>query len=404
MDQLTNGKIYTFQFFLLCLSNAFFSASFNMMIPELPAYLTSLGGADYKGYIIGLFTLMAGLSRPFSGKLTDTVGRIPVMIFGSVVCVVCSLLYPLVSSVAAFLLLRFFHGFSTGFKPTATSAYVADLVPFNRRAEAMGMIGLFSTVGLSAGPAIGGFVASIWGIMVMFQLSAVFALLSVVILVGAMKETLPVKQRFSLNLLKISRNEIVEPAVWPAAFVTFLTYVCYGALLTVIPDLCDHLGMKNKGVFFTVFTASSIAIRLFAGKTSDKYGRVPLLKISTALMAVSMVMIAMATTPIALLVAALVYGVSLGINSPVVTAWTIDLGQPEHRGRALATMYIALEAGIGLGAYFSAKIYHNNAAYFATTFYVMAFVTVLATVYLLFVQGNRNWKTTVKASMVRKKD
>ncbi len=52
----------------------FICGQFTMMIPELPGYLTSLGGADYKGYIIALFTLMAGISRPFSGKLTDTVG------------------------------------------------------------------------------------------------------------------------------------------------------------------------------------------------------------------------------------------------------------------------------------------------------------------------------------------
>lgn len=73
---------FTFQFALLCVSNFLFGTSFNMMIPELPGYLTLLGGAEYKGLIIALFTLMAGISRPFSGKLTDTVGRVPVMIFG----------------------------------------------------------------------------------------------------------------------------------------------------------------------------------------------------------------------------------------------------------------------------------------------------------------------------------
>ena len=56
-----------------------------MMIPELPGYLTRIGGAEYKGLIIALFTLMAGISRPFSGKLTDTIGRVPVMVFGSLV-------------------------------------------------------------------------------------------------------------------------------------------------------------------------------------------------------------------------------------------------------------------------------------------------------------------------------
>jgi len=384
-------RIYSLHFILLCLSNALFSASFNMMIPELPAYLTRMGGADYKGYIIGLFTLMAGLSRPFSGKLTDTIGRVPVMIFGSLVCVICSLMYPMISSVGAFLLLRFFHGFSTGFKPTGTSAYVSDMVPVTRRGEAMGMVGLFSTIGMAMGPAIGGFVAVRWNINIMFQLSAVFALLSVVILIG-MKETLKNKQPFRFSLLKISGNEIFEPLVWSPVIITFLTYFSYGAILTIIPDFCAFLGVSNKGVFYTFFTASSIGIRLIAGKVSDRYGRVPVLKISALLMAGAMLMMGLAGNSTLLMAAAVVYGISVGLNSPAVTAWTVDLGRPDHRGRALASMYIAMEAGIGLGAYFSAFIYNNHAVNFPLTFYVIAGITLLATLYLSFVYKPRQTK------------
>ncbi|PUZ26566.1 Predicted arabinose efflux permease, MFS family [Chitinophaga costaii] len=380
----TEERIYTLQFFLLCLSNLLFSASFNMMLPELPAYLTHLGGADYKGYILALFTLMAGLSRPFSGKLTDTIGRVPVMIFGSLTCVVCSLLYPAVSTVFAFLLLRFFHGFSTGFKPTGTAAYVSDLVPATRRGEAMGVIGLFHTIGMSIGPVIGGWVSNQWGIIFMFRLSAVFALLSVVILIG-MKETLANRQPFRLSLLRISRQEVFEPLVWPAVIVTFLIYLSYGAVFTVIPDMSDYLGISNKGAFYSFFTGSSIAIRLLAGKVSDKFGRIPILKISALVMAVAMVMIALSTSPWMLFAAALVYGVSVGMGSPAVTAWTIDLGNPQHRGRALASMYIAQEAAIGLGAYFSALLYHNLPGRFPITFYVTAAVTMVAPLYLFTV-------------------
>ena len=68
-----------------------------MLIPELPAYLSAMGGANYKGLIIALFTLTAGLSRPFSGKLTDTIGRVPVMAVGSLVCFVCGFLYPVLN-------------------------------------------------------------------------------------------------------------------------------------------------------------------------------------------------------------------------------------------------------------------------------------------------------------------
>src|SRR5277367_4456125 len=102
-SEIASAKVYTSQFWLLCLSSLLFFASFNMLIPELPAYLTSLGGAQHKGLIISLFTLTAMISRPFSGKLADTIGRVPVMIIGTAVCFVCSLCYPILASVAGFL-------------------------------------------------------------------------------------------------------------------------------------------------------------------------------------------------------------------------------------------------------------------------------------------------------------
>jgi len=175
-----------------------------MMIPELPDYLGSMGGKEYIGYIIALFTLTAGFARPFSGKLTDTIGRVPVMAFGSIVCFVCGGLYPFVHTIAGFLLLRFLHGFSTGTKPTATSAYVADIIPEDRRGEAQGMLGIFTATGMSIGPSIGSYLTDWTSINVMFFTSSAFALLSILILLN-MRETLPTTQKeaFRLNYLKL---------------------------------------------------------------------------------------------------------------------------------------------------------------------------------------------------------
>ena len=162
------ASIYTLQFGLVCLSSFLFSASFNMLIPELPAYLSGLGGAEYKGLIIALFTLTAAISRPFSGKLTDTIGRVPVMAVGSLVCFVCGFLYPILTSIAGFLFLRLIHGFSTGFKPTATAAYVADLVPPGKWGEAMGIHGICFSTGLAIGPAIGSAITDNFSINILF--------------------------------------------------------------------------------------------------------------------------------------------------------------------------------------------------------------------------------------------
>ena len=375
---------FSVQFWLLCCSSFLFFSSFNMMIPELPDYLTSLGGADYKGYIIALFTLSAALSRPFSGKLADTIGRIPVMVIGAGVCFILGFLYPMVGTVWAFLLLRFFHGFSTGFKPTGTSAYVADVVPENRRGEAMGLLGVFGSLGIAAGPAVGGVIALHLSLNAMFYTSSIFAILSVVILLG-MTETVTVKHQFKPSLLLIPFNQIFEPRVLAPSIVMFLSAYSFGVILTIIPDFSVHLGIMNKGLFFASFTAASILVRVFAGRYSDRYGRLNVMRVSTLMVMATMWFVGTATNPTTFFIAGALLGLAAGMNSPTIFAWTIDLSDPMHRGKAMATMYISMEIGIGMGALISAYIFDNQAANIPMAFNSSAILAGLAFLYIQFV-------------------
>jgi MFS family permease len=387
-------SFFTIDFLLLCLSSFLFFSSFNMIIPELPNYLSSLGGEDYKGLIISLFTLSAGLSRPFSGKLADKIGRIPVMIVGAVVCFVVSLLYPVLSFVGGFLFLRFVHGFSAGFTPTGTSAYVADIVPFYQRGEAMGIQSLFGSLGMAAGPALGGWLATFWPLNYIFYTSAATAILSILILVR-LKETLEEPERMSFSLLKLKRNEIIEKRVLIPSTILFLSVFSFGVVLTIIPDLSNHLGIENKGLFFAIFTLSSLGIRLIAGKASDRYGRVPVLRAASIMMILAMLAIAFAENKWMLFGAGVLFGSAVGMNSPTTAAWVIDLSLDAFRGRALATMYIFLEAGIGIGAVVSGFLYANKAENFSLVFLVSAAMAASALVFLLFIKSS-NYKPLKK--------
>lgn len=372
--------IYNLQFGLLCMSSLLFSASFNMLIPELPAYLSSLGGAEYKGLIIALFTLTAGISRPFSGRLTDTVGRVPVMAVGSIVCFVCGVLYPVLASVSGFLFLRLLHGFSTGFKPTATAAYVADIAPKERWGEALGFHGLFFSTGMAVGPAIGGYLALHFSINVLFYVSAAFALLSILIIMK-MKETLPNNQRFRFSLLKINRRDIILKQAIPAAIVNLLSCLSYGTMLTLIPDKSESLGIANKGTFFMVLTITSLVMRFLAGKASDKYGRVRVMRYGLTVLVLALIGTGAANTPFLFLVAAGVYGIAQGIFSPSLNAWMVELSSPEDRGKAVATSYMAMEIGIGTGAAIAGWYYADHLSRIPAMFYFAAFVVVISIAY-----------------------
>ena len=359
-----------------------------MIIPELPAYLSSLGGEDYKGLIISLFTLSAGLSRPFSGKLADKIGRIPVMMVGASVCFVVGLLYPLLSFVGGFLFLRFAHGFSAGFTPTGASAYVADIVPFQKRGEAMGMQSLFGSLGMAAGPAIGGWIATYWPIETLFYCAAFTAIFSILILMK-LKETLPEKEPVSWKLFKLKKDEIIEKRVLLPSIILFLSVFSFGVVLTIIPDFSNHLGIQNKGLFFAVFTLSSLGIRLIAGKTSDRYGRVVVLRVAVITMILAMVSVAYAESKFVLLASGVLFGSAVGMYSPTTTAWVVDLSLDKYRGRALATMYIFLESGIGVGALVSGWLYANNPENFRLVFLSSGGMAFLAFLILFFIKRDQ---------------
>lgn len=368
-------------FIALSISAFLFFASFNMIIPELPDYLTSLGGAEYKGLIIGLFTITAGLSRPFSGKLADKIGRLPVMIFGAVVCFVAGLSYPFVTSVFAFFVLRLLHGFSTGFTPTGNSAYVADIVPFNRRGEAMGIIGVAISVGTATGNALGGYLGSIYPVNYVFYASALTAVLSIIIVAG-MKETLTDKVQFQFSMLKLKKNEIIEKRVLVPAVFMALSVFSFGLVLTIMPDYSVHLGISNKGLFFAVFVLASLLVRILAGKVSDKIGRIKVLKVSSFLLGCAMILIAYSNSLYTLIGAGIIFGLAVGMNSPTVFAWAIDLADDRKRGKALATLYIFLEIGIGMGAFISGWVYSNNPDNFRITFFTGALLAFISFIFL----------------------
>ncbi len=352
-----------------------------MLIPELPAYLTTLGGGEHRGLIISLFTLTALISRPFSGKLADNIGRKPVIIFGGTVCMVCSLMYPVLTSVFGFFLLRTVHGFSTGFTPTGQSAYVSDIIPADRRGEAMGLLGMIGSIGMAMGPAVGGIISREYGINTMFYLSSVCGFTAAAIVIG-MKETLVAKKDFHLSMLKINREDLFEPRVILPCVIMGLAMYAYGAILTLIADMGEHVGIHKKELLFTCFTLTSLAIRLVAGKASDKYGRAPVMVFSCLVIMISTLMIAVSETQALLIAGVCLYGFGQGSVSPTLLAWATDLSEQRHKGRALASLYIFMELGIGVGAFASGWIYSMETNFFlpfvsCSVLAGIAFITLL---------------------------
>jgi MFS family permease len=287
----------------------------------------------------------------------------------------------MLTGVAGFIWLRFVHGFSTGFTPTGQTAFLSDIIPANRRGEAMGLLGTAGSIGMAGGPALGGHIANYFGLNVMFYCSSFLGLLSLLILLN-MKETLKNKQKFHWTLLKVQRKDWFEQRVIAPCVVMVLCTFAYGACFTLLADFGYHVGIKNEGVLFTYLTLASLIVRLIGGKASDRWGRKPVLQVSSLLIMLAMGVMAIADSKLILILAVTLYGFAQGATSPTLLAWATDLSDEHHKGRGVASVYIFMELGIGLGAFFSGLIYHNDPSNFFRTFVLCSALAGLAFLFL----------------------
>lgn len=336
-----------------------FMLSFNLILPEMNQFISSLGGSAYKGSIIFLFSIAAGLSRPYAGKLADVMGRKKTMNIGLLITIVVSLSYPFTRSIGLLFALRFIHGLSAGFSPTSATALLTDLLPEKRRGAAMGIWGTFISLGIGIGQSLGSYIFSHSNYDTLFLCAAGFGFLAV-IFSGFIKETLSNKQAFSWSILKLKTEDVIEKPVKPAALIMFLTAISSGMIFVLTPDVSDFLQITNKGYFFGIYVLSTIVMRLFFSSLSDRIGREQTLLIGCVFLIMSMGLLATANSFFSYTLAAAVFGLATGVSSPTLFAWTADLSLPERRGTGSGTMFIALEGGILFGSGLTFIFYKNT--------------------------------------------
>lgn len=357
--------------------------SFNVLLPEMNEFLSDLGGEDLKGLIIALFTIFAGLSRPFSGKLSDRIGRKKVMLIGMAIGALITLLYPLSGVVFFFLTLRLFHGFSAGFLPTGATAMVSDILTPDQRGRGMGIWGVFTSLGIGVGQYLGTPLKQLFGMNGLFMIATASCLFAG-ILIAFLKETLPETEKFRWSMLKLKWEDVLDPSVMPAAIVMFLSAVSSGIVFVITPDMGTYLGIENKGWFFGIYVLSTIFIRLFGSGISDRIGRRKTLIGGMIVMVMSMATVAFSNSVELYTTGAVLFGVATGISSPTLFAWTADLSKPERRGVGSGTLFIALEFGILLGAASTLVSYDNSITSIPAVFLFGSLLSGIAIVYLIW--------------------
>jgi MFS family permease len=305
-------------------------------------YVEGLGAtAAQVGGIMAVMSATAVILRPFVGKAADArVGRRFITV-GLVVLAVANAAYGLTHSLPPVFLLRIAHGVGWAVFGTAAYAFVAHIVPAERRGEAMGYYGMASNLAMAVGPALGAWVMARSGFPVLFGVAAALALAGFGLSLGL--EKLPAGPPAVEGAL-LERSALLPSLVYALFCVT------YGAVISFLPLYARARGITHPAWFFTTYALTLILTRSLTGWLSDRHGRARVIVPGLLLAAVALVIFAFASTLAAFLLVSVLYGLALAALQPAMLALVVDRAPAGRRGAAMGTFTMGIDLGIASGA------------------------------------------------------
>jgi len=139
----------------------------------LPIYAKKVGLNEAEiAIILGAQLAVAMAAKPITGRVSDRVGRIPVIVIGLLLCATALPLIFRSESLTAFVLAAPLLGLGVGAVTPVTNALIADLASARRLGAAMGVFGTVWDIGEAAGPMIAGFLIGRLGYAATFDVLA----------------------------------------------------------------------------------------------------------------------------------------------------------------------------------------------------------------------------------------
>ncbi len=340
-------RLFTADYVFATLANFVNAFGQQMLTATLPLYVLSLGGnqAD-AGLVAGALAFTALLLRPLVGWLADNWRRRPLVLLGTGCYGLASIVYLLAGSVPALVVGRIVHGYGLSNYTTAANAYLADIAPPARRAEAIGFFAAAADVGLITGPAIGFFLVSLLGFHRLFYFTAGLAFTAFAVsLLARERRPRPAKRRpWS------PKTGLAATSALPLTWTAFCLGLGFGPVNAFISIFAESRGIGNPGFYFTVQALALMLSRTFSGRLADRRGRAFVMVPGLVAATLALALLPFATDFPHFVLSATLFGFGFGSTQPATQALVVDRVSPEQRGLAMSTYFMGFDSGIALGS------------------------------------------------------
>lgn len=356
---------------------------FGVVLPLLPSRTAEFTESrTLIGIAVAAFSFMQFLLAPWWGRLSDRVGRRPVLMLGFASSATSYILFGLADSYGMLLLSRILAG-GIGATVNVAQAALADVTPPEGRSRAMGLIGVAFGLGFIVGPAIAG-ISSSAGAHVPGFIAAGLCLASFLLAWLRLPETRVAREPVPRSTL---RHWFALGAPGAAMLLSVVSF----AVITVIFPLyaSQELNQDRRAVssFFVVMGLASAVVQAWAvGRLAPRWGERALMVIGGGLLALGLAAIPITHAPSlqqslqlpAFLLALTLLAAGSGLLWPAAAALVSRRTAESEQGAVLGALHSVASAARVVGPVLMGWI--GEAAGFQAAFLIAGALALMATV------------------------
>jgi multidrug resistance protein len=315
---------------------------FGIVIPILPLYAKHFGANEMtNGILVGTYSGMQFIFAPFLGKISDRVGRRPVLLVSILGTAIGFAIMGLARTLAWLFVARIVDGISGGNISTA-QAYIADTTAPEDRSRAMGLIGAAFGLGFMVGPGLGG-VLSQYSIALPFLVASGLALFNVILAYFKLPESLSEQHRATLMeqapIREVFRHGWHLPTLMGCYFLSIVGFSIMTTNYALFTNVRFGYNQAQNGYVFFLLGFLGIVIqggmlRPLLKRTTEK---------SLALLGVILLIGGLAFLPLVtslgtLLVASAMVGIGNSFVTPTLNGLASRSAERSWQGRVIGLM------------------------------------------------------------------
>jgi predicted MFS family arabinose efflux permease len=335
---------------------------FGMVIPVMALYAERLGAPDDQiGWLMTGYSLMQFVFTPVWGRLSDHLGRRPLLLVSIAMTAVGFVGYAVAPSFGWLVASRIFAGAATA-NIAIAQAYIADVTPPEGRAKGMGLIGAAFGLGFVLGPAAGGLLSSISLAAPGYAAAALAAANGVAayfILPEPAQRAVAARRSHLPALL----DELRRPGIRRLIVIYLLSVLAFSAMEATFALVAAHRYELDERQVSWVFAFIGVVVVIvqggLIGPLARRFGEKPLLVAGLLLQAVGLAVIPFAVGTVGLLAACVPLSVGSGLSSPALSSLLSRSARAEDQGGTLGIGQAAAALGRIAGPISATKAYHH---------------------------------------------